>query len=168
MSLEASTRRGSRLRAVLLAAFVAAPVSAVCAEEGPFEPFAGPWAGTGVISVASGPSERIRCRVHYYVAQEGRDLNQQLRCASDSYHFDVNSALLDDGSGRIVGNWTETNRNAAGKVSGQVDRQGVRAEVVGTGFSAALTIALRGDRQSVRIVPTGSDITAVTIELHRE
>ncbi len=150
------------------AAILAASAPAAFAEGGLFAPFAGPWVGNGVITVSNGSSERIRCRVHYYVMQEGRDLNQQLRCASDSYHFDVNSALLDDGAGRVVGNWTETNRNAIGKVNGEVDGGGVRAEVVGTGFTAALTVALHGDRQSVRIVPTGSDITSVTIELHRE
>ena len=156
------------LRNLLLIASLATPISAALAEGGPFALFAGPWAGAGTITDSNGASERIRCRVHYYVAQAGRDLNQQLRCASDSYHFDVNSALLDDGSGRIVGSWTETNRNATGRVSGEVDGGGVRAEVVGAGFTAELTVALRGDKQSIRIVPTGSDVTSVTIELHRE
>lgn len=162
-------RTNARLRDLLLIASLAAPASAALAEsDGPFALFAGPWTGAGTITASNGTSERIRCRVHYYVAQAGRDLNQQLRCASDSYHFDVNSALLDDGSGRVVGNWTETSRNASGRVNGQVEGGGVRAEVVGTGFTAALTVALRGDRQSIRIVPTGSDVTSVTIELHRE
>ncbi|HLJ69902.1 MAG TPA: hypothetical protein VKU03_01210 [Roseiarcus sp.] len=151
--------------AALVASLAAAPAFA---EDGPFTQFAGPWAGNGVITASNGVSERIRCRVHYYVAQQGRDLNQQLRCASDSYHFDVNSALLDVGAGNIVGNWTETNRNAVGKVRGQVDGNVVNAEVVGTGFTAALTVALRGDRQSVKIVPTGSDIASVTIDLRRQ
>lgn len=157
------------VRNFMLTASLAGTGSAAFAQDsGPFALFAGPWVGTGKITASDGTSERIRCKVHYYVAQEGRDLNQQLRCASDSYHFDVNSALLDDGSGRVTGNWTETNRNAIGKVNGQVDGAGVKAEVVGTGFTASLAVALRGDKQTVRIVPTGSDITLVAIEFHRE
>lgn len=166
MSLPSLTRMTACIGGAVLAAGLAA--SAALADDGPFALFAGPWAGNGLITASNGVSERIRCRVHYYVAQQGRDLNQQLRCASDSYHFDVNSALLDVGGGTIVGNWTETNRNAIGKVRGQVDGNVVNAEVVGAGFTAALTVALRGDRQSVRIVPTGSDITSVTIDLHRQ
>lgn len=166
MSLQFLTRmKTCSVGAVLAASLAATPAFA---EDGPFTLFAGPWAGNGVITASNGVSERIRCRVHYYVAQQGRDLNQQLRCASDSYHFDVNSALLDVGAGNIVGNWTETNRNAIGKVHGQVSGNTVNAEVAGTGFTAALTVSLRDDRQSVRIVPTGSDIASVTIELRRQ
>ena len=153
---------------VLTASVVALAPAASAQSDGPFALFAGGWTGNGTITDSKGASERIRCRVHYYVMQQGRDLNQQLRCASDSYHFDVNSVLLDDGSGKVVGNWTETNRNAIGKVNGEVQGNGVRAEVVGTGFTASLTVALRGDKQSVRIVPTGSDVASVTIDLHRE
>lgn len=157
------------VRTLVLTASVAASASAAVAQDdGPFAYFAGAWVGTGKITATDGTSERIRCKVHYYVGQQGRDLNQQLRCASDSYHFDVNSALLDDGSGRVTGNWTETNRNAIGKVNGQVDGNGVRASVVGTGFTASLLVALHGDKQTVRIVPTGADITSVAIDFHRE
>jgi hypothetical protein len=153
----------------LLTASVAAAAPTAFAEtDGPFALFAGAWAGNGTITDTNGVSERIRCRVRYYVMQQGRDLNQQLRCASDSYHFDVNSVLLDDGSGKVVGNWTETNRNAIGKVNGEVQGSGVRAQVVGTGFTASLSVAVRGDKQSVRIIPTGADVTSVTIDLHRE
>ena len=157
------------VRTLVLTAGLATSASAAVAQsDGPFADFAGGWVGIGRITATDGTSERIRCKVHYYVAQQGRDLNQQLRCASDSYHFDVNSALLDDGSGRITGNWTETNRNAIGKVNGQVDGNGVRASVVGTGFTASLSVAQHGDKQTVRIVPTGADITSVSIDFHRE
>ena len=153
---------------VLVAAGLWASLAAAETSGGPFAYFAGAWSGAGVLTVSNGGSERIRCRVHYYVAQGDRDLNQQLRCASDSYRFDVNSALLDIGGGRISGSWSETNRKATGRVTGQADVDSVTAHVVGAGFTAELTVALHGDRQSIRIVPTGSDITDVTIELHRE
>jgi hypothetical protein len=156
------------VRNIVLTASLAASASAVAQSDGPFALFGGGWVGTGKIVATDGTSERIRCKVHYYVGQQGRDLNQQLRCASDSYHFDVNSALLDDGSGRITGSWTETNRNAVGKVNGQADGNGVRASVVGTGFTASLSVALHGDKQTVRILPTGADIASVAIDFHRE
>jgi hypothetical protein len=153
--------------AVLIAAF-ALPSSFALADGGPFEDYAGAWTGGGSITSSNGNTERIRCRAHYYVAQEGRDLNQQLRCASDSYHFDVNSALLEQGAGAVVGNWSETNRNASGSVSGQVQGGSVRAHIVGAGFTAEMTVVMSGDRQLVRIAPSGSEITLVTIEMRRE
>jgi hypothetical protein len=105
---------------------------------------------------------------HYSLAQSDTDLNQQLRCASDSYHFDVNSVLLADGEGRIRGTWEETTRRANGSVNGQMAGSVVTGHVSGTGFTAEMTVTLRGDRQTVRLAPTGAEITLVAIELHRE
>lgn len=142
--------------------------SLASAQSGPFSAYAGSWTGNGVVTASNGNTERIRCRAHYSVAQSDTDLNQQLRCASDSYHFDVNSALLEQGAGAVVGNWSETNRNASGSVSGQVQGGSVRAHIVGAGFTAEMTVVMSGDRQSVRIAPSGSEITLVTIEMRRE
>jgi hypothetical protein len=57
--------------------------------------FAGSWIGQGTISTTSG-SERIRCRVNYSLAG-ANTLHQDLRCASDSYNFQVAADIVDQG-----------------------------------------------------------------------
>jgi hypothetical protein len=138
------------------------------AQTGPFAAYAGSWTGSGVVTASNGNSERIRCRAHYSALQRDTDLNQQLRCASDSYHFEVNSVLLADPDGRIRGTWEEATRRANGSVTGQLAGAVVTGHVAGTGFTAEITVTLNGDRQSVRLAPSGADITLVAIELRRE
>jgi hypothetical protein len=167
MSMRLSASSARIFRTALLIGSLALP-SLATAQNGPFSAYAGSWVGGGTVSASNGNSERIRCRAHYSVAQSDTDLNQQLRCASDSYHFDVNSVLLADPDGRIRGTWEETTRRASGSVSGQKAGDVVTGHVAGTGFTAEMTVTLRGERQSVRLVPKGSEITLVAIELHRE
>jgi hypothetical protein len=138
------------------------------AQSGPFSAYAGSWTGAGTVTASNGNSERIRCRAHYSLLQSDTDLNQQLRCASDSYHFEVNSVLLADTEGRIRGTWEETTRRANGSVSGQLAGAVVTGHVVGTGFTAEMVVTLHGDKQTVRLTPSGADITLVAIELRRE
>ena len=151
----------------LLLTCLASPLIAM-AQTGPFSAYAGSWTGSGVVTASNGTSERIRCRAQYSVLQNDTDLNQHLRCASDSYHFDVNSVLLADPEGRIRGTWEETTRRASGSVSGQFAAGVVTGHVAGTGFTAEITVTLRGDRQSVRLTPSGADVKLVAVELRRE
>ena len=142
--------------------------SLASAQNGPFSGYAGSWAGSGTVTASNGNSERIRCRARYSLLQSDTDLNQQLRCASDSYQFNVNSVLLADPEGRVRGTWEETTRRGSGSVSGQLAGAVVTGHVAGTGFTAEITVSLQGDRQSVRLAPSGTEITLVSIELHRE
>jgi hypothetical protein len=167
MSLQLSAPSALFFRTAAVIGSLALP-SLAPAQSGPFSAYAGSWSGSGVVTASNGNTERIRCRAHYSVAQSDTDLNQQLRCASDSYHFDVNSVLLADGEGRIRGTWEETTRRANGSVNGQMAGSVVTGHVSGTGFTAEMTVTLRGDRQTVRLAPTGAEITLVAIELHRE
>jgi hypothetical protein len=75
--------------AFLVAAF--APASHAQHAVGPFAGLAGAWNGSGRIEMQNGNGERIRCRARYSVSQADEVLVQDLRCASDSYKFDVNS-----------------------------------------------------------------------------
>jgi hypothetical protein len=165
--LQRSALRMCVVRTMFLICGVA-PTSIATAQNGPFSAYAGSWAGSGTVTASNGNNERIRCRAHYSVLQRDADLNQQLRCASDSYHFDVNSVLLADPEGRIRGTWEETTRRANGSVSGRLAGDVVSGHVAGTGFTAEITVTLRGDRQSVRLAPSGAEITLVAIELRRE
>ena len=60
---------------------------------GPFVGLQGVWGGNGTVTYASGTKERLRCRVQYITADNEDSLSQALRCASDSYKFQINAHL---------------------------------------------------------------------------
>lgn len=132
----------------------------------PFAGLSGNWSGTGTISLASGASERIRCRSTYAVAPSGNGLKLTLRCASDSYRFELSSSVVDQG-GTIAGTWSETTRQVSGNVSGQASPGLIQARVEAQGFAANLTLNTRGDKQSVTIASQGTDFTGVQLTLSR-
>lgn len=150
---------------ILLTAVLAGLAGA--AEEGPFSGFAGSWSGTGTVSISNGTNERIRCRAKYSVAPSGANLHQELRCASDSYKFEVNSNVIAGPQGSLSGTWTELTRQVTGAVSGKVMPGSIDVAVKGPVFSATLAVETKGDKQSVAIRPTGTDIEAITIEMKR-
>ena len=152
--------------ALLSLALAASPVHAQRADGGPFAGLAGSWSGGGAISLAGGGSERIRCRATYAVGGGGGTLQMTLRCASDSYNFNVVSNVASEG-GAISGSWTETSRNASGSVSGRVSGGQIQARVTGPAFTANMGIATRGNSQSVGIRASGGEVTGVDVTLSR-
>ena len=87
---------------------------------GPFERLAGHWVGSGTIDLSSGAREPIRCRAAYDVLAERRNLQINIRCASDSYNFNLfSNAVL---AGRAVsGTWSESTHGVAGTISGTAE-----------------------------------------------
>ncbi len=53
---------------------------------------AGAWSGTGVITVNNN-KEKLRCRANYNVSNDGSTVDLQIRCASDSYKFDLQGGV---------------------------------------------------------------------------
>jgi len=132
----------------------------------PFRAMAGNWSGGGMLSMANGEQERLRCRASYNVAGAGDELRLNLRCASDSYNFDLSSDVQYRG-GAISGEWTEASRNASGTISGRAAGDHIEASARGQNFSADLSLTTRGNRQTVSIQPAGTDIRAVSLALDR-
>ena len=132
----------------------------------PFANFHGNWTGNGTITLTSGATERIRCRAKYKVENSARNMQQELRCASNSYKFEVNSTI-DYNAGSVYGTWMEITRNVSGAVTGKAAGNRIEAQVAGGPFSAALSLTTSGNAQAVTIRPTGTDVTAVTINLQR-
>jgi hypothetical protein len=168
MLFRSSALNASAFAGALLAALIVAAPASSFAQTGPFANLEGAWAGSGTILTNDGRSERIRCRAEYFVSPSGSNLDQQLRCASPGYRFDVNSGLVRQPNGEILGRWTETNRNATGSVSARERGDVIEALITGPSFTANMTLATRGDGQTVEIVPNGSEIRSVSVELHRE
>lgn len=146
-------------------AMLAMSAAASHAQSGPFASFAGTWTGTGTVSLSDGSNERIRCRATYNVGGDGSGLQQQLRCASDSYRFELASDVVARGSS-ISGNWSETSRNVNGTLQGKVTPGQIEVFVEAAGFAANLTLRTAGNKQTVSISSKG-EIKGVSITLTR-
>jgi hypothetical protein len=141
------------------------PICVSAQQQGIFSRFAGDWSGEGTVKTAEGGHERIRCKAHYNVAPDGASLEQNLRCASDSYKLEIRSKVVSNGN-TFTGKWTEITRDTIGNVSGTITGSGIRGKIDGIGFTAELAISTQANRQSVTIDPTGaSDISHVSITM---
>jgi len=135
---------------------------------GPFAELAGSWSGSGTVDFANGKNEPIRCRASYDVLDEQNKLQLNIRCASESYNFELRGSAAYAG-GAITGNWSEATRNAAGTLSGRVERGGFQVVANGPSFSADLNLVTRGDKQSVTIRSKDSktEVRGATITMQR-
>lgn len=154
-------------RACVLAASLSLPgCAAVAAPATPFLAMAGTWSGGGVLSTTDGQQEQLRCRAAYDVTAGGEQLRLNLKCASQSYNFDLASDVEYRGDA-ITGSWSEASRNASGTLSGRAAGDHVEAAARGNNFSAHLSLTTRGGRQTVSIQPEGTNVSAVSLALSR-
>jgi hypothetical protein len=134
----------------------------------PFANLAGQWAGSGTIELANGARTPIKCRAAYDVLEEKNNLQLNIRCASDSYNFDMlASATL--ASNAVSGSWSEASRNVAGKISGTAEGDHIDVVADSAAFSASLALTTRGDWQSVVIKSkeANTSVKGATITLQR-
>jgi hypothetical protein len=150
----------------LLLVALALGTSATAAPVSPFASLAGTWSGGGTLSTSDGMQERLRCRASYDVAGSGSEVRLNLRCASQSYNFDLSGDASYRG-GAISGSWSEATRNASGTISGQASADRIEAAARGDNFSANLSLTTRGDRQTVSIRPQSTNVTSVSLSLSR-
>jgi hypothetical protein len=132
----------------------------------PFDGLEGSWSGTGTVTLGSGDKERIRCRVTYAVNDAGNQVAQDLKCASDSYKFEL-AAEITYSNGAISGNWSERNMGTNGRISGRASAGQIDALAESNTFAATFSMTTRGDRHSVRIDSKSKEISNVTITLRR-
>ena len=151
---------------VAFAAALAFASPAPAQHSGPFSVLSGKWEGAGSIAI-SGTNERIRCRANYQVASGGSAVALELRCASDSYKFELlGNVRYQDGE--VRGDWSERTRGVAGQVSGRIKGDQIDVRVEGPNFIALLSLTTRGDRQSISIkTPSGSQVSEANITLNR-
>ena len=151
---------------LFLAALLAPDLDANAATS-PFLTMAGTWSGGGTITMASGTRERVRCRAAYGVAERGENLRLNLRCASDSYNFDLAGDVAYRG-GAISGSWSEAAHGVSGTISGRASGNRIVAAANGGNFAASLSLDTHGNRQSVAIQPQGTDVTEVSVTLNKQ
>lgn len=138
------------------------------ADSGAFADYGGNWSGSGSITIANGngtSNERIRCRGQYTTSNGNNAVSINLRCASDSYRFDLASEVRSNG-GQLSGSWTESSRNVSGSVEGRVAAGQVTALVQTNGYAATFNISTRGNKQTIAIASKG-ELRAVNISLSR-
>jgi hypothetical protein len=131
-----------------------------------FALMAGSWTGGGTLTLSGGARERLRCRANHTAGPGGRSLSLSIRCASDSYRFELSSQVVER-RGRIYGRWSEASNGVSGTISGSAAGNRVRAVATGDMFTAGLALTTQGHRQSVSITPRGVHITGVQIALRK-
>jgi hypothetical protein len=139
--------------------------SASNAQSGPFAGMAGNWSGGGTVTLDDGSTERLRCRATYAVGGGGAGLNQSLTCASDSYKFNLASNVIAQG-GALSGTWSESSRNISGTIEGRGANGTFQVVASAPGFTASLSLATHGNRQSV-VIKSESAFRSASISLSR-
>ncbi len=132
---------------------------------GPFDDYAGSWSGNGTITIADSGTERIRCRGIYKVDAAGNGLHQNIKCASDSYKFELRSNVEASGS-KISGSWSEETRNVNGSIDGNISGGEITALVTTNGYAATFNVSTRGGKQNINIASKG-ELRGVTMALSK-
>jgi hypothetical protein len=160
-----SARAKSALTAAAAAAVLglAGLASPVQASNSPFTAMSGSWSGTGVITTSDGNKERIHCRAKYEV--DGDSLDLTLRCASDSYNFELQSNATHN-NGAVTGNWAENTRHVGGSIEGSARGNVIHVRVSGV-ISAELGVSTNGNQQSISIQAPGTEMHSVAISMSR-
>lgn len=136
--------------ATLVLGIALVSVPPALAESGsPFTSLEGQWTGNGTIELSGGSREPIKCRAAFDLPAENT-MQLDLRCASDSYNFELRASATASG-GTISGTWSEATRNAAGTISGTADAKRFQVLAKGPAFTANLTVTTQGDRQTIDI-----------------
>jgi hypothetical protein len=133
---------------------------------GPFAGLEGVWGGNGTVTYSSGTKERLRCRVQYTVAGNADSLSQALRCASDSYKFQINAIYVHQ-NGNITGRWDEKMLEISGTITGNASAGHISGSLHGPGFLAKVVVDTNGNDQTVTIASEGQEIRQVAIEVRK-
>ena len=154
---------------LVLLSMLICPLESARANDGPFHEFDGSWTGTGTLRPSNGAVERIRCNANYRPrGSSEHEIDLQLRCASDSYNFDLSGQFTADEQNQVSGRWTERTRSVGGTAVGSAQGDRLQLHVESSGFAADLVMLTRNRRQSVTIDSQGGgQIVKASITLSR-
>jgi hypothetical protein len=159
-------RSTSGFAVLALAVALTLPQGAGTAAAGPFSGMAGNWSGGGLIAMSSGSRERLRCRASNSVDSDGNNINLAIRCASDSYKIDL-SGYIKNSNGSLSGQWSETNYNSAGSLTGRASGNHFSAHAIGNTFSAMISMSGSGNQMSVSIRPQATEVRQVSLSFRK-
>jgi hypothetical protein len=157
---------GRSLLAAVVAGVVLLGPQIARSDPGVFGPFLGSWRGSGQVAVNDGHQERINCRATFSPSGSEKAMTISLICASDSFRMEVQSYVEATGQ-NLEGHWEERSRNVQGHLSGQVVGGQFDGTIVGSLFSAQMTLKATEKQQVVNIKPQGASFSNVDIVLAR-
>lgn len=158
--LDTAYRRTAPNRLVFFAtaalAFVGFVATTPAVADGPFAALAGTWSGMGTVKLTNGASERLRCKGYYINRDGGSGLGMSIRCASAANKFNLRANIVSNG-GSVSGDWTETNYNATGGLSGSANASKIALRING-GITGTMAVTVSGSSQ--RVVFSSTDPNA--------
>ena len=131
-----------------------------------FQSYAGRWVGHGRITFTDGNQEKILCRVTYFSKNGGKNLAQNIRCASTSMKFEIKSKF-ECRTGKISGSWKETIHNLAGSLTGKASNAGFNLNIRAQSVAAKMSVKKNGSRQTVRVNSNGQTVRQVLMSLKK-
>jgi hypothetical protein len=156
--------KARRLTFAAVAFFLAAfATSTGYAQSSAFAGMNGTWSGPGTVTLDDGSNERIRCRASYKV--NGANMEMVLTCASDSYRFNLQAAVVAAG-GQVSGTWSETSRNVGGNIQGRGANGSFQVVAEAAGFNASISLKTTGNKQQIAM-KADSQFRAANITLSK-
>lgn len=156
--------RWSKASAVTGMVCVVLATTCVVATANPVRKLPGRWTGWGSVTHEGGAKEQLKCVATYFVENSGKDIRQNLRCASKGYKIDAVSKLKLRSSA-VSGTWNERIQSESGSVSGRMTQKGFSLAIRGKDFSAAMTVTTTSCKQRINIAPQGLSISRISIGL---
>ena len=124
----------------------------------PLAHLAGRWVGNAVMTLTSGPASNFKCIVTYLPRKDAPGMEQNLRCDNGGdYKLHAATDLAVEG-GKITGHWKDKINEIEGLVDGAVTADGFEVQLTGRFFQAKMAVAGQGCDQSVKVMPSKSDM----------
>jgi hypothetical protein len=162
--LRTRTRRAAFAALMAMSQALGALAPATAEDASPFEKISGRWVGDGRLGTRDGKSERVKCRVTYILAEQGSQVRQTIRCASESGSVEVQSTVS-HASGTLTGSWKELSRNWSGDLTGNITPNGFKVSVKGSELNANMNIVVKDTRQIIEIQFIDSALIGLTLVL---
>lgn len=131
-----------------------------------FAALPGRWVGEGRFYTKGNQSEKLSCRVTYFLKEKKTELRQNIRCASAGAHIEVKS-IIRNGGKTISGTWRETVYEMHGTLTGHGVRNGLRVRVNGGNVAATMQILMVKGKQIAEIQFSHSTLVGMTIILKK-
>jgi hypothetical protein len=163
------TARGSLWRIAVLLLLAAgqsssADIAALAQDASPFVKLSGRWLGEGRFGTKDGKTENVKCRVTYVVSDQGQQVRQTIRCATEGTSVEVQS-FVSHASGTLKGTWKELSRDMSGELSGSVTPTGFKVAIKGSELNANMDIIVKDNKQIIEIQFISSSLVGLTLIL---
>jgi hypothetical protein len=133
------------------------------------DPFSGSWRGGGSLILTDGSRERVRCRANVKVSAGGAVADQSLKCTSTGHGIHVKSTLRASGT-KLRGTWTAAGKKQeqTGALKGSLGANLLSVALSGGEVEAALTIALKGCKQTVTLSGKLGPLSKLKVALNKK